>query len=249
MKFPKAEHNADYIMNWRQAFSKYKAHDVFIIGESYAGVYITTLVRELLKRQKLEQDKDILKLKGFAIGDGCMGTSVNCGSLGNGPYYTVEFLRGHGQFSEKTYEKIKSICSKKELAGYGYPMSVECSMILKKMQEEVGGFYTYSLYDDCWYQNDLNPPHHMHNTVENSMSLPRHYWGPPGRSLLQSESLSVTQDKIINNRSASYNCGGPNALFTWIEKDEVKHALNVPLDAYFFSGDNGKSNNTLQLLH
>ena len=44
-----------------------------------------TIVREIL------DDPGPLNLKGFAVGDGCMGTEVLCGS-GNpdkGPYYEV----------------------------------------------------------------------------------------------------------------------------------------------------------------
>ena len=54
---------------------------------------VPTLFRELRKRST-EQSNDMYNLKGFAIGDCCMGTQVNCGSYGNGPYYHIEFFRG-----------------------------------------------------------------------------------------------------------------------------------------------------------
>ena len=59
-----------------------------------AGVYVPTIVRAILK------DPRGINLKGFAVGDGCMGTEVLCGG-GSGPYWNVEFMHGHGQVSNR----------------------------------------------------------------------------------------------------------------------------------------------------
>jgi carboxypeptidase C (cathepsin A) len=32
-------------------FPEYMKHDIYIIGESYAGIYVPTLVREILKNE------------------------------------------------------------------------------------------------------------------------------------------------------------------------------------------------------
>ena len=74
-------------------FPEYAKNPLFITGESYAGIYVPTIVREILA------DPGPLTLAGFAVGDGCMGTDVLCGSNGTdpGPYYKVEFMHGHGQ--------------------------------------------------------------------------------------------------------------------------------------------------------
>ena len=37
-----------------------------------------------------------------------------------------------------------------------------------------------------------------------------------------------------------YPCGGPGALFTWVAHPDVKAALHVAPNAYYFSGDNGE---------
>ena len=88
------------------------------------------------------------------------------------------------------------------------------------------------MYDTCWYQNDLEPPHAraLDRLGERS------YWGPPRP---QEARRGVGEEKIFNAHSSDYQCGGPGALFEWIEKEEVKAALGVARDAYFFSGDNG----------
>ena len=84
--------NANYLENFLTEFPNLENNEWFIAGESYAGVYVPTLVRELLNR-KDSKIKNILK--GFAVGDACMGSDVLCGST-RGPYYDIKFFGGHG---------------------------------------------------------------------------------------------------------------------------------------------------------
>lgn len=100
-------------------FPEYMKHDIYIIGESYAGIYVPTLVREILKNEtSVIRDQ----LKGMAIGDGCVGTDVLCGTpdgnSGPGPYYMLKFFGGHGQFSDKLYDEIIDTCPCDQLVGY-----------------------------------------------------------------------------------------------------------------------------------
>ena len=56
-----------------------------------AGIYVPTIAREIVRQP------DGLNLKGFAVGDGCIGSDVNCGGgSSRGPYYRVQFFHGHG---------------------------------------------------------------------------------------------------------------------------------------------------------
>lgn len=75
------------------------------------------------------------------------------------------------------------------------------------MYEEIGGFFEYSLYDACWYENGDKPP------TENTRRM-----------------LGALND---------YPCGAGYANDIWIKHANVKAALHVATDAYFFSGDNG----------
>lgn len=59
------------------------------------------------------------KLKGFAVGDGCLGKDNLCGNNGPGPLYDIAFFCGHNQVSMKTCEAINKTCTLAELTGYG----------------------------------------------------------------------------------------------------------------------------------
>lgn len=212
-----AIHNHEFLENWIQKFKDFQSNDMYIVGESYAGVYVPTLVREILE----DPNSSIKNLKGFAVGDGCVGLDVLCGPVG-GPLWYVEFMRGHGQFSELLYNNIKRSCPYEELVnGVQSPI---CQQFINQISTEVGGYYGYNLYDDCWYENDLGAPKSWDELSR------RHYWGPPRLGAL---------DQTLGDALNDYPCGGPHALFTWINTSAVKAALHVAPNANFFSGDNG----------
>lgn len=60
-------------------------------GESYAGIYIPTLVEEIMA------NSTFINLKGFAIGDGCLGTESKGACGVDDAKIRMEFLYEHGQ--------------------------------------------------------------------------------------------------------------------------------------------------------
>ena len=182
-----------------------------------------------------------------------MGSKNVCGKDGPGPLYHLEFLRGHGQFSDKLYKEAFQKCSMKDLIGFrdddddfdfdGGISDKTCLDHLKKIENATGPFYTYHLYDACWYQNDLEPPH-------NSLTQKRQYFSnaPPYsrqnekmQQHLRQKAVSTLSntDMKLSGALNDYPCGGNQAFFEWVTKPQVKEALNVAADAAFFSGDNG----------
>jgi carboxypeptidase C (cathepsin A) len=79
-----------FVENWMKAYPEFAKHDLYLSGESYAGVYIPMLAREILN-DAASATKD--RLKGFAIGDGCVGTDVLCGQK-SGPWFHLQFFHG-----------------------------------------------------------------------------------------------------------------------------------------------------------
>jgi len=151
--------NHQFLINWFQQFPELAKNEFYITGESYAGIYVPIIAQAILA------DPRGINLKGFAVGDGCMGTEVLCGKR-NGPYYHIEFLHGHGQFSNNLYREIYNVCTEEELKEGD--LSSKCrSLAVDKVKEEVGGYYDYNLYDDCTYRNIF---------MEN-----RKWWGPSSK--------------------------------------------------------------------
>jgi len=210
-----AEANYNFLENFYVKFPHLSSHDLFLSGESYAGIYIPTLARKIL-----DNPESLLAsvLKGFAIGDGCVGKDIIC-SGGTGPrpihqqMFRIEFLHGHGQFSTLLYNRIKTACRQFEFKfrmdfiqsmdlGNSLDGNEECLTQLAKVDAEVGAYFPYNLYDDCWDGTD----------EDSSSQTPR---------------------------LRSYACGGQKALSIWVGSDVVREALHVNLDSNFVSGDNG----------
>ena len=238
-----AVHNEIYLESWLQRFPQYKANDWYLIGESYAGVYVPTLARRITNNPASNISA---MLKGMAIGDGCVGTDVLCGARGPGPLMHLEFFRGHGQFSDKLYHATKATCPYDQLLGFGVPVTdVACQTLLAQVDTQIGAYYAYNLYDSCWYQNSLEPPKKQQHTAMDQSA--RNYWstvptlGRTGNSndVLSSRTTSRTTSSRALPAVNDYPCDGPQAMFAWVMTPAVKKALHVAPDANFFSGDNG----------
>jgi len=193
-------------------FKEFAKNPMFITGESYAGIYVPTIVREIYN------DPGPLHLAGFAVGDGCMGTEVLCGDKGkdNGPYYEVEFMHGHGQVSERTYGAIKKECPEQALRT-GTGMSLACKAAVQTMQKALGGYFGYSLYDDCIYDESFRR-----------------------RRLLTAGADGAAHSGLSASRGGlnDYACPS-NAMTEWLNRADVRAALNIQPDNRFNSADNG----------
>lgn len=223
-----AKHSATFMRNWMASFAEYSSHDLYLAGESYAGIYVPMLARELVNGG----DGLSKQLKGIAVGDGCLGKSAD--GLGacvpeQGPLWTVEFFHGHGQFSDRTYADIMSSCPREELV-HGV-RSDKCKSVLNRMDQEKGYSFDYNLYDEC-YDFALQGTKAWHED--------RRYWGPP-LPPREDPSTPATSDAAPEPWHMDGSpCGGTSALPRWVEAPGVKKALHVPANAVFFTADNGE---------
>lgn len=60
--------NHAIIQQFFKGYPEYMSHDFYIFGESYAGIYVPTLVMQIEK-----DPSGMPELLGFGVGDGCMG--------------------------------------------------------------------------------------------------------------------------------------------------------------------------------
>lgn len=65
-------------------FPNMKKNDLYMTGESYAGIYVPYLANEIVKYNKLPSSKDsIINLKGIMVGNACTDPD-ECYTPGNG---------------------------------------------------------------------------------------------------------------------------------------------------------------------
>jgi hypothetical protein len=139
-----AAENFLFLRNFFSGYSEYSTNPFFLFGESYAGVYIPTLVEQIMQH---EQNGGTVpfRLEGFGIGNGCTGTDVGPCSPGR-PQNTIEMLHQHTLVSERTYADLTDACADSQALT---TPSAECVQLLKKASDEAGPYYTYNVYEDC----------------------------------------------------------------------------------------------------
>lgn len=141
--------------------------DLYLTGESYAGIYIPTLARKIVTNNNSSH----IALRGFAVGDGCLGIQTDiCGVLNpdnsvdntTAQYdvWNVVFLAGHGQISMNTFVSVMNACVSADSSEHDFAQLVSrgmsssnrnsfnlsdqsCRDALREMDEKIGGVYAY----------------------------------------------------------------------------------------------------------
>jgi len=175
------------LKNFLTAYPELAGRDLYISGESYAGVYIPEAVNSILDDSKLPVDQRVgpkVNLKGFMIGNGCMGTEAGICVSGPPPAggnlsmnYVADYMMGHNQISRKMYNKVYEVCGSEALADGSYIHNAACNNNVAKMFDQIGGFFVYDLYDTCMGKNDSLTSKYTHLTYPTpstpSYKLPR----------------------------------------------------------------------------
>lgn len=196
---------------------------LYLTGESYAGIYVPTLARRIYRDVSNTQ----MQLQGFAVGDGCLGTHTTmCGNLGLSgfvDYWHVMFMAGHHQIPIQDFRKVLKACLHADepefLLGtetWKYQDDL-CKAALAKTKKEIGGFFVYSLYDDCTYRNGLM------------------------RAAKRNKLLGLNMfdlDDMVGGGLNDYPCGGGPVMEEYLKLPEVLEALHVK--SHFFEVDNAE---------
>ena len=119
-----AEDNLGAVLNLMlYKFPDLQDNDLYIAGESYAGIYIPYLVEKIDEYNEYHKSRKgvyLPKLKGFMIGNG-----VTHWKYDTTPAF-VEMAFLHGLIDPKLYLNIKSKCDLEYLAFKQWSLSYEC---------------------------------------------------------------------------------------------------------------------------
>jgi len=229
--------NLAALKSFYQKFPELGGKDLYLSGESYAGVYIPTFARAILEDNDDNDDNDgnPIPLAGFAVGDACSGTEVICGDNGQGPWWDMTFMYGHHQFSNKLYDEMISTCTEEALKHptAENPLTDECNGVLDRIYDAIGGYYSYALYDDCTYSNDLR--RRMRGVHEKG----GHASWRLSRDSERAAGGQQQQQQLPGGALNDYVCGGTGAMELYVHHPDVKEAWHLDPDAVFFMSDNG----------
>lgn len=102
-----ASDNYAFLVNWFKLFPEYRSHALYLSGESYAGHYIPTLAREILRQDK----ENTLNVAGLLIGDPATHQDWFLPYMpGEDAWAFMGFLFHHALISQEAYERAANVC-------------------------------------------------------------------------------------------------------------------------------------------
>lgn len=125
-----AVQNYEAVASFLDKFPAFQGRDLYITGESYAGIYIPMLMDQIRSRG-LQAN-----LVGAAIGNGA-------GTGQDRKPFLADLYFGHGLFSAKLYRNMTQTCN-----AQGWDSSA-CGNLTALMNDQVGNHNFYHLSDFC----------------------------------------------------------------------------------------------------
>lgn len=197
----------------KQFFAKhpgFRNHSVFIMGESYGGVYVPSLTLNIVEGEKNYP----INIRGMALGNGYVHEKINIDT-------SVRFAYAHGLIDEKVWQTVERDCC------HGCVESCDltsvqghCASLVTDIFNFIwfGGLNPYDLYRDC----DPNPSVNSNRMTSNRIGiLPRSF-------IVHQSKSSNFRRKQFPRFGASVPCLNDTDLLTYMNDPEVRIALNIP---------------------
>lgn len=195
------------LVDWFNKFSEYADKDFYISGESYAGIYIPYLANVILKNNLIRKPEKIIKLKGLLIGNGLVDLTYD--NISGIPFYF-----NHGLISKEVYNAYnKNNCD--------FEDSPSCNSHLEKIYNEIDGINIYDIYHICIPHGKQDLKYPYTRFIDSRLQTVRKY------KPLKSENQFSYLEGADDDDSDIPPCADFYGAKTYLNKDEVKKALNV----------------------
>eukprot|EP01034_Spumella_vulgaris_P031226 gene31226-38586_t len=203
----------EFLVNFFKAYPEYLGNKFYITGESYAGIYIPMMIEQI--------DLDVLGAKlnfiGAAIGNGCWGNTVGTCAFSSPEAQQIhaDFYYGHSMYSQELRADLVAAC------GDWKKLSPACLKQLALVEEQIGQFDVYNIYDECGADERrrlTSAPRPTLGAIHNIMSQ-----STVTVESADSFSVSAGYSQALND----YTCGAETAMDAWLADPSVVAALHV----------------------
>ncbi|KAF7632438.1 Carboxypeptidase [Meloidogyne graminicola] len=213
-----AEENYLAIQLFFKKYPNYLKNNIFITGESYAGIYLPMLTSNIIKGI----NKFKINLKGLAIGNGYLNKKIDFET-------GLNYAYNHGVVDENIWQKFKKECCKGcidscdiiNLTGKCYLTAINIYNIFANIQ-----INPYDIYLNC--DNPLN------NFTKNIEMFTRANFRLKNMEKM-AKKFALTMNMIENKRKKRDNsfdpsivpCISDNVLQNYLNKNEVFKSLHI----------------------
>jgi carboxypeptidase C (cathepsin A) len=202
--------NLEAMVSFFNKFPELRKNKFYITGESYAGIYIPHLAKNIVEHNKKSVDTQKINLIGFMVGNGVVDWTLDADTGGA----TNDYAYTHALYGEDLRDEYKRNCLNNETKS-----DLKCRATQTKINHNLRTVNAYNIYETCLdkKENFLN-------------SIPRikrdKFWYTPFLKIKQDKSpeyLSYLADEF----PACDDDIGPYAYF---RRKDVQIALNVRTD-------------------
>ncbi|BBM98869.1 serine carboxypeptidase-like clade I [Marchantia polymorpha subsp. ruderalis] len=129
-----------FLLKWIELYPEYKTNSLFVTGESYGGIYVPTLSRNIAEGIEAGVEP-VLNFKGYAIGNGCTDQAFDGNAI-------VPFVHGMGLISDELFEATQKACA----GNYWNITTEECEKHLETIDEDVKDINVYDILEPCYHK-------------------------------------------------------------------------------------------------
>ena len=203
-----ATDNLTAVLEWFNLFPEYQSNDLYISGESYAGIYVPYLSYYIDNYNTANADNaDVFKpnLQGFAVGNGVTNYQFDCT-----PAY-VEMGYWHSLYNDELYEAIHA--NNCDFSGTRLQnVTPECMTLLSQFEDLTSQVNVYDIFGIC-YGPEPNPQMYQAHAKKEDVYSAADY------------TPFLTRSGRSNMLPA---CTFGNPILEYLNRVDVRDAINIP---------------------
>ena len=219
--------NLTVLLEWYNKFPEYKDNDLYVSGESYAGIYVPYLSWYIVQHNEANADNDDVfkpNIKGFAVGNGVTNWQYDT----NAAYLDMAYW--HSMMSQEMRDQLDALQCDWNMP-YMIGVSDECMDIFNEFSQLTSQVNVYDIFGTCWgagpYPQAEEPEEdgkpHMYTKDEERVH--QQYVTAADYTPWTHMAKSKRNPKQLSELPP---CTFGSSLLTYMNSKEVRTAMNIP---------------------
>ncbi|KAL9684134.1 hypothetical protein QQ045_021568 [Rhodiola kirilowii] len=214
-----------FLIKWFQKYPEFLPNPFYVAGESYAGVYVPTLVSVIVAENEAGQTP-VIKIKGYMVGNGVTDNEFDGNAL-------VPFAHGMGLISEDIFKAYESACGG---SYHDLKAGDDCFQLLYKIDDLLDGLNIYNILEPCYHGgpesiSNSTLPQSFKTLGQDSgkvMGVRKRMFGRawPYRAPVL-DGLVPSWPQLMSNSNSRVPCINDELATTWLNNKNVRKAIHA----------------------